>query len=117
VYTGLLLHITWHRPAGLGNRQLLFIQASRTTVGSLDSGFIGPSLKPLPTVIVSSEMAHQPATPPTNSNRACHDYNRLIILLVLADYHTLANLHHPRWDLNTSQGPNSKPDDREEDQE
>jgi hypothetical protein len=62
-------------------------------------------------------MAHQPATPPTNSNRACHDYNRLIILLVLADNHTLANLHHPRWDLNTSQGPNPEPNNREEDQE
>lgn len=55
------------------------------------------------------------------SRTACRGYKYrripLIILLVFTDDHTLADLHHPRWDLNTSQGPDSKRDNRHEDQE
>lgn len=63
---------------------------------------------------------HSAGTHRKASRIACRGYkyrrNRLIILLVLADYHTLADLHHPRWDLDSGQGPDAKPNDREEDQ-
>jgi hypothetical protein len=46
------------------------------------------------------------------NTRACHDYKPLLVLFVLANDHALANLHHPRRDLNTSQRPNSKSNNR-----
>jgi hypothetical protein len=46
------------------------------------------------------------------NTRACRDYKALLVLFVLANNHALANFHHPRRDLNTSQRPNSKSNNR-----